>query len=99
MVEDDPKMSTSAIAVQDEGSHTKVLKTLRQEQYYPHHFQRVQVLQPEGHPRRVAFCRINRNEYFTKLIVCADEIIFTRNGINNFHNNHVRVVENPFVVK
>lgn len=104
MVEDDPTISTRAIATQVDVSHSKVWKTIRQEQYYPYHYQRVQALQPEDHPRRVEFCQwflqqLNRNEDFTKIILATDESTFTRNGIFNFHNNHVWAVENQHAVR
>ena len=73
-------------------------KTIRQEQYFSYYYQRVQALQPKDHPRRVLFCQwllqqFGRNEDFTKLIFCTDEATFTRDGLQNFHNNYVWAVE------
>lgn len=104
IVENDPTTSTRSVAAQVGTAHSKVWKTIRQEQLYPYHYQRVQALLPEDGPRRVEFCQWllnqhNRNENFTKFILATDEATFTRNGVTNFHNNHVWAVENPHAVK
>lgn len=39
------------------------------------------------------------NEDVTKLILGTNEATFTRNDVNNVHNNHVWTLENPDVVE
>ncbi|KAJ8964835.1 hypothetical protein NQ317_013345 [Molorchus minor] len=80
IVEDDPSTSTRDIARQVNVSQNKVWKTLRENQSYPFHVQRVQALQLQDHPARV---------------LVTGESTFTRNGINNFGNTNVWEVENP----
>lgn len=71
-----------------------MLETLRQSQYCPYQYQRVQALEPENHSRSVVFCKwllhiLNRNKDFTKLILNTDEATNTRNGVKYFRNNDI----------
>lgn len=73
------------------GDHANVRTTF--------HVQRVHVLQSVD-PRRVQFCErlVQKHENdgnFTKTILAIDEIISTRNGINNCRNIHVWFIDNP----
>ncbi|KAJ8964299.1 hypothetical protein NQ317_000095 [Molorchus minor] len=99
IVEDDPSTSTRDIARQVNVSQNKVWKTLRENQSYPFHVQRVQALQLQDHPARVRFCqwliKQNNSEQFTRRVLVTGESTFTRNGINNFGNTNVWEVENP----
>ncbi|CAH2000968.1 unnamed protein product [Acanthoscelides obtectus] len=75
-----------AMVGQVQVSKTKVWQTLRP---------RVQALQPDDFPARVRFCewllhQHDNNPDFLKCILVTDESTFTRNGVNNFRNTHVR---------
>lgn len=53
-----------------------------------------------GHCCVVLLCsyKCYTNEDTNKLFsLVTDEATFTKNGLNNFHNNHVWVAENPLV--
>ncbi|KAJ4444077.1 hypothetical protein ANN_05866 [Periplaneta americana] len=59
-----------------------------------------QALSPADYPARVRFCQwflqqcgVNLN--FPALVLFTDEAQFTRDGITNFHNQHVWAYENP----
>lgn len=104
IIDEDPSRSTRDIAYEVELSQSKVWKTLRENQLYPFHVQRVQALLPEDHPRRVQFCEwLQQNQAadqnFSRRILSVDEAIFTRNGINNFRNTHVWAIDNPHAIK
>lgn len=104
IVEEDPTTSTRRIAEELDVSHSKVWLTLRENQLYPYHVQRVQALMPQDHPQRVQFCewllqQNDRDENFTKSVLVTDEATFTRNGIHNFRNTHVWDIENPHAVR
>lgn len=104
LVDEDPTTSTREISSNVHVSQYKVWKTLRENQLYPFHVQRVHALQPEDHPRRVLFSEWllqqheNNPNFLTKILV-TDEASFTRNGINNFRNTHVWSLENPHAVR
>ncbi|KAJ4439355.1 hypothetical protein ANN_07477 [Periplaneta americana] len=65
-----------------------------------YHLQRVQVLSPADYPARVRFCQwflqqCGVNPNFPALVLFTDEAQFTRDGIINFHYQHVWAYENP----
>lgn len=63
--------------------------------------QRVQALLPGDYRPRLEFCHwlrnipTIRNQNFAFNILFTDEAQFTRDGINNFHNQHIWETENP----
>lgn len=69
---------------------------------YPYHLQRVQALYPGDHIRRLAFCQWflqqQAHPNFAWHVLFTDESEFTRDGINNFHNQHIWDFENPHEV-
>ncbi|KAJ4448402.1 hypothetical protein ANN_10418 [Periplaneta americana] len=57
-------------------------------------------LSPADYPARVRFCQwflqqCGVNPNFPALVLYKDEAQFTRDGITNFHNQHVWAYENP----
>ncbi|KAJ4437429.1 hypothetical protein ANN_17573 [Periplaneta americana] len=74
-----PSISTRRVALQVSVPHTTVWRLLKEYQLYPYHLQRVQALSPADYPARVRFY----------------EAQFTRDGITNFHSQHVWAYENP----
>ncbi|KAJ4445414.1 hypothetical protein ANN_07219 [Periplaneta americana] len=60
----------------------------------------LQALSPADYPARVRFCQwflqqCGVNPNFPALVLFADEAQFTRDGITNFHNQHVWAYEKP----
>lgn len=103
LADENPSTSTRRIARQTGVSNRIVWRTLRENQLYPFHVQRVQALQPQDHPLRVDFCRWFLQQHdeipnFSSNVLAIDEATFTRDGINNCHNTHVWSVENPHAV-
>ncbi|KAJ4451198.1 hypothetical protein ANN_02658 [Periplaneta americana] len=95
-----PSISTRRVALQVNVPHTTVWRLLKEYQLYPYHLQRVQALSPADYPARVRFCQwflqqCGVNPNFPALVLFTDEAQFTRDGITNFHNQHVWVYENP----
>ncbi|KAJ4442849.1 hypothetical protein ANN_04442 [Periplaneta americana] len=95
-----PFISTRRVALQVNVPHTTVWRLLKEYQLYPYHLQRVQALSPADCPARVRFCQwflqqCGVNPNFPALVLFTDEAQFTRDGIINFHNQHVWAYENP----
>lgn len=93
-------MSTRIVANQEGSSQSTVWRILHEMLLYPYHIQRVQALEERDFPLRREFCNWLEEqrvavENFEKRILFTDEAGFTRNGIFNFHNNHVWADENP----
>ncbi|KAJ4446068.1 hypothetical protein ANN_12759 [Periplaneta americana] len=93
-------ISTRRVALQVNVSHTTVWRLLKEYQLYPYHLQRVQALSSADYPARVRFCQwflqqCGGNPNFPALVLFTDEAQFTRDGITNFHNQHVWAYENP----
>lgn len=98
-----PETSTRKIASNLNVSHQTVWRILKEQQLYPYHIQRVQALLPRDFPDRVGFCqwylqKVAENPNFDKQILFTDEANFSRNSIQNFHNNHLWAEENPHAV-
>ncbi|KAJ4435786.1 hypothetical protein ANN_18405 [Periplaneta americana] len=94
-----PSISTRRVALQVSVPHTTVWRLLKEYQLYPYHLQRVQALSPADYPARVRFCQwflqqCGVNPNFPALVLFTDEAQFTRDGITNFHNQHVWAYEN-----
>ncbi|KAJ4448333.1 hypothetical protein ANN_10348 [Periplaneta americana] len=95
-----PSISTRRVALQVNVPHTTVWRLLKEYQLYPYHLQRVQALSPADYPARVRFCQwflqqCGVNPNFPALVLFTDLAQFTRDGITNFHNQHVWAYENP----
>uniref|UniRef100_A0A8D8ZE00 Transposase n=1 Tax=Cacopsylla melanoneura TaxID=428564 RepID=A0A8D8ZE00_9HEMI len=68
--------------------------------FYPFHLQRVQGLLEREFEPRLQFCRWALVQLATVLNFLSsdlftDEANFNRDGITNFHNNHIWATENP----
>ncbi|KAJ4436248.1 hypothetical protein ANN_18879 [Periplaneta americana] len=95
-----PSISTRRVALQVNVPHTTVWILLKEYQLYPYHLQRVQALSPADYPARVRFCQwflqqCGVNPNFPALVLFTDEAQFTRDGVTNFHYQHVWAYENP----
>ncbi|KAJ4438173.1 hypothetical protein ANN_14112 [Periplaneta americana] len=93
-------ISIRRVALQVNVPHTTVWRLLKEYHLYPYHLQRVQALSPADYPARVRFCQwflqqCGVNPNFPALVLFTDEAQFTRDGITNFHNQHVWAYENP----
>ena len=100
----EPEISTRRISINLGLSQSFVWKTLNREVLHPFHKQAVHNLVAGDAEQRLIFCRwlleeLNRNPRIISEILWSDESIFTRDGINNFHNNHVWSLENPHAVR
>lgn len=89
-----PTMSTRVIARELGISHPVVWRILHENLLYPYHIQRVQALLPRDFEPRERFCRWvleKMAEYprFSSYILFTDEAKFSRDGITNYHNNHI----------
>ncbi|KAJ4441123.1 hypothetical protein ANN_10973 [Periplaneta americana] len=95
-----PSISTRRVALQVNVPHTTVWRVLKEYQLYPYHLQRVQALSSADYPARVRFCQwflqqCGVNPNFPALVLFTDKAQLTRDGITNFHNQHVWAYENP----
>lgn len=102
-VEEHPETSTRKIARNLNICHQIVWRILVDFLLYPYHILRVQALLPRDFPSRVTFCQwylenIAQNPQFESNILFTDESNFSRNAIQNFHNNHLWADENPHAV-
>ncbi|KAJ4443745.1 hypothetical protein ANN_05523 [Periplaneta americana] len=93
-------ISTRRVALQVNVPHTTVWRLLKEYQLYPYHLQCVQAQSPADYPARVRFCQwflqqCGVNPNFPALVLFTDEAQFTRDGITNFHNQHVWAYKNP----
>lgn len=100
----EPGISTRRIASRLEVSHSFVWRTIHREVLHPYHKQNVQHLQPNDHEPRLLYCQWllrqhEQNPNFISSIVFSDEATFTRDGINNTHNEHVWSLENPHAMR
>lgn len=102
-IEEDPGLSTRKIGNNLNISHILVWKILHDFLLYPYHIQRVQALLPRDFPLRMNFCqwflqKMYENPLFDTEILFTDEANFSRNAIQNFHNNHFWAEENPHAI-
>ncbi len=103
-VEENSSLSTRRISLLVQISKSAVSRVLKRNQYHPFHLQGVQELNESDHIQRLRFCQWfleqqNRDDQFINKIIWTDEATFTRDGITNFHNQHIYSVENPHVVR
>lgn len=102
-IDEHPETSTRKIARGLNICHQIVWRILVDFLLYPYHILRVQALLPRDFPQRVNFCRwylqkVRRNPQFESQIMFTDEANFSRNAIQNFHNNHMWADENPYAI-
>jgi hypothetical protein len=99
-VEENPRTSVHRNAAAEGIGVPHVWRILHEQSLYPYHIQRVQALTPPDHHARVVYChwllaKCVVNPQFVANILFTDEAGFTRDGIVNFRNTHVRVDDNP----
>jgi hypothetical protein len=96
MVEHSPGVSTRRIAIRLHINQTTAWETLRRNGLRPFHIQPVQSLQDGDYALRLQFCNwVNENRRLYRYILFTDEAQFTRDGVNNCHNEHRWSDENP----
>lgn len=99
-VDRNPGTSVRALAVATGRAGTTVHRVLQGEGLHPFHVQRVQLLQLDDHPRRVAFAQwfVNQSAadmHFASSVLFCDEATFSREGMFNTHNAHMWALTNP----
>lgn len=102
-IDEHPESSTRKIARLLNMSYTVVWRILIDFLLYPYHIQRVQALLPRDFPSRLNFCnwytrKLAENPRFDTKVLFTDEANFSRNAIQNFHNNHLWAEENPHAI-
>ena len=96
MVQRSPRLSTRRLASRIGVSHMQVWRTLREDNLYPYHDQRVQHLEPGNHAQRMDLCHwVKAHRELLGVILFTDEASFTRDGINNLRNVHTWSHHNP----
>jgi len=96
MVQRSPRLSTRRVASRIGVSRMQVWRTLRKDDLYPYHDQRVQHLEPGDHAQRMDLCHwVTTHPEPLSLILFTDEASFTRDGINNLRNVHTWSHRNP----
>ena len=103
-VMDNPAVSTRRTAHRLRLTQNYVWRTIHREELHPYHLQPVQGLRPEDYAKRVRFCRwildkIETRPDFLNVILWTDEAQFTRDGINNHHNDHRWSLDNPHSIR
>lgn len=97
----DPAISVRRLVAEFDVSIGFVWNVIHRAGYYPYHLQRVQALYFGDHIQRTNFCNwfLNQQPYepvnFAWHVLYTDEAQFTRDGINNFHNQHLWDMQNP----
>lgn len=101
-IQNEPDVSTRRLARRYSVSNSTIWEIIHRAGYYPYHLQRVQALYAGDRERRLFFCHWfleqPRRVLYTNFawsVLFTDEAEFTRNGINNFHNQHLWALENP----
>ncbi|GFY63272.1 DUF4817 domain-containing protein [Trichonephila inaurata madagascariensis] len=92
-VEETPDVSTRALAREMTSSKSTVHRLLQSKRLYPFRYTTVQSLKPDDYQKRVAFCewrQQNTDNSFIAPILWTDEACFTRDGVFNHHNSHIR---------
>lgn len=100
LVFEDPSVSIREMTSRTQVSRMSIWRVLNEQLLHPYHLQRVQGLTPADFPARVNFCRWfvqqTANPEFVSFVLFTDEASFNRDGIINFHNQHLWAEENPY---
>lgn len=101
---DNPSISVRRISSNVHVSPNFAWRVLNREMLHPFHRQNVQALHAGDAPQRLEFCRWllqqqAQNDRFISLVMWSDEACFTRDGINNNHNEHVWALQNPHAIR
>jgi len=96
MVQRSSRLSTRRVASRIGVSRMQVWRTLREDDLYPYHDQKLQHLEPGDHAQRMDFCHwVTEHPELLSLILFSDEAYFTRDGVNNLRNVHKWSQRNP----
>lgn len=104
MVEQNPSISSRAIASEVGVSQSSALRTMQDDDLHPYHIMKVQKLSPEDYEPRLNFSRwyldsVNADPLFENRILWTDEATFSQDGKYNIHNSHIWAHENPHAVQ
>nr|XP_033326117.1 uncharacterized protein LOC117220350 [Megalopta genalis] len=85
-------------------SRSTVWRTLHSDNRHPYHYTRVQEFLPADYENQLEFCQwyvcaVQQDNLFPSKVLWTDESTFTRGGLFNVHNNHVRARRNPHVTQ
>ncbi|KAL7290561.1 hypothetical protein TKK_0015328 [Trichogramma kaykai] len=99
----DPETSIRRMVETLHISYHFIQRVLSRERLHAFHYRRVQGLQPEDYPTRLAFCQamlrlIGEDPMLLQRILFTDESTFGRDGTFNMCNNHHYSRENPHVI-
>lgn len=100
-VAESPSISTRRLGSELNVSHQTAWRVLNEAGLHPYHLQKVQALGERDPAQRLQFCNWLAaqpnigHENFAWRTLFTDEAQFTRDGINNLHNQHVYAEENP----
>jgi len=99
-VEENPSISSRSVGRALGVSHQSVLRTLHEDGMHPHLLQRVQAITPDDYLPSLNFARwylqqTAANPTFPADVLFTDEATFTRSGMFNIHNSHLRAHDNP----
>ena len=103
--EENPRESTrSAARNLGISSNSIVWRVLKEQNFHPYHFQRVQELLPRDYLPRQQFSqwlltKREANVNFLQKILFSDEAYFTREGVFNIHNSHLWNDANPHAIR
>lgn len=102
-ISEHPETSTRKISQILNVSHMTVWRILKDQLLYPYHVQRVQALTLRDFQPRMEFAhwlqrKVEQHPQFLSSILFTDEASFSRNGIMNFHNNHIWTDDNPHAI-
>lgn len=94
------RRASAALAI----SRQAIWRTLKGDNRYPYHLQKVQNLLPQDYVKRLNFSnwfleKIRDDNLFPLKIIWTDEATFTRGGIVNQRNYHVWALENPRAIR
>ena len=95
-VQSSPRLSTGRKYSHIGVSRLHVWRTLHEEDLYPYHDQRVQLLEPGDHVQCMDLCHwIKAHPELFSVISFSDEASFSRDGVNNLRNVHTWSHDNP----
>lgn len=99
-VEDNPHISSRAVAADNSVCQSTVLKYLKRNKWHPYKVQLVQELLDDDFDRRLEFCETmmnhcNNDPQFVRHVVFSDEATFYLNGIVNRQNCRYWAPANP----
>ena len=84
MIQRSPRLSTRGMGSRIGVSRMQVWRTLHEEDLYPYHEQRVQLLEPGDHDQRMDLCRwVIAHPELLSVILFSHESSLSRDGVKN----------------